>query len=162
MNYKLKAELPKRKNPRLKDFDYSQPYAYFLTICSRNKENLFCNPDLNFEMLNCLKLEKMEKGIAIYAYCLMPDHLHLLISPLESTFNVSKFIGGFKSKTTRLAWKYGLKGRIWQDRFYDHIVRRIETLRKTCEYILNNPVRKGLVEKSEDYQFSGLIDSIYI
>lgn len=71
-----KTELPKMKNPRLKDFDYSQPYVYFLTICSKNKEKIFCNPDLNSEILNCLKQEKIEKGIAIYSYCLMSNHIH--------------------------------------------------------------------------------------
>ncbi|MDP2961093.1 MAG: transposase [candidate division Zixibacteria bacterium] len=110
------TELPKRKNPRLKDFDYSQPYVYFLTICSKDKEKLFCNPGLNSEILNCLKQEKIEKRMEIYAYCLMPDHIHLLISPLESGVNVSKFIGSFKSKTTKIAWKHRLKGQIWQGR----------------------------------------------
>jgi len=157
-----KTELPKRKNPRLRDFDYSQPYAYFLTICTRNKENFFSEPTLNLEIINCLKQERIEKEIAIYAYCLMPDHIHLLISPLEKGVNVSKFIGGFKSKTTRIAWKHGLKDQVWQGRFYDHIVRRVESLKDTCEYILNNPVRKGLVTKWGDYQFSGMIDPIYM
>jgi len=124
--------------------------------------NVFCNHDLNSEIVNCLKQERIEKGIAIYAYCLMPDHLHLLISPLERGVNVSKFIGAFKSKTTKIAWKYELKGKLWQQRFYDHIVRKVESLKETCEYILNNPVRKGLVENRGDYEFSGIIDSIYM
>ncbi len=157
-----KAELPKRKNPRLKDFDYSQPYVYFLTICLKNKEKIFYNPDLNSEILNCLKQEKIKKGIAIYSYCLMPNHIHLLISPLESGVNISKFVGSFKSKATKIAWKHGLKGQIWQGRFYDHVVRKVEDLKDTCEYILNNPVRKGLVPKWEDYQFNGMLDPIYM
>lgn len=160
MNCKMKTELHNRKNPRLKGFDYSQLYAYFLTICSRGKEKLFCNPKLNSEILNCLRQEKIEKGMVIYAYCLMPDHLHLLISPLKSGINISKFVGNFKSKTTRIAWKHGLKGKLWQGRFYDHIIRKTESLKKTGEYILNNPVRKGLVAKWEDYQFSGVMDPI--
>ena len=162
MNCELKTLLIKRKNPRMKDFNYSQPYVYFLTICSRSKENLFSDPNLNSEILNCLKQERIEKGMAVYAYCLMPDHLHLLISPLEGGVNVSKFIGGFKSKSTRIAWKHGLKGKVWQDRFYDHIIRKVENLKETCEYILNNPVRKGLIEKREDFQFSGMIELIYV
>ena len=157
-----KTELPKRRNPRLKDFDYSKPYAYFLTICTRDKEDFFIDHKLNYEILNCLKQERIKKGISIYAYCLMPDHIHLLISPLESGVNISDFIGSFKSKTSRIAWKHGLKGKVWQGRFYDHVERKIESLKNTCEYILNNPVRKGLVEKWEDYQFSGIIDPIYI
>ena len=157
-----KTELPKRKNPRLRDFDYSQPYAYFLTICTRDKENIFDSLTLNFEIIDCLKHEKIEKGIAIYSYCLMPDHIHLLISPLESGVNISDFIGSFKSKTSRIAWKHGLRGKVWQGRFYDHVVRKIENLKDTCEYILNNPIRKGLVEKWEDYQFCGIMDPIYM
>jgi putative transposase len=156
MNNKLRQ----RKNPRLKDFDYSQPYAYFVTICSNEKIKIFTNERLNFEIIRCLKYEKERTGMKVFVYCLMPDHLHMLISPLESALNISKFIGGFKSKTTRIGWEYGIRRKMWQGRFHDHIVRPNETLNDISEYILNNPVRKRIVKNWDEYKFCGLLDPV--
>jgi REP element-mobilizing transposase RayT len=89
----------------------------------------------------------------------MPNHLHLLLSPGTSKKNVSDFIGGFKSKSTRLEWKNETT-KLWQGRFYDHILRRDENLREVVIYILNNPVRKKLVTNWEEYEFCRFLDEI--
>ncbi len=151
--------LPKRKTPRLKDFDYSLPYVYFVTICAKNKNRFFTEKEFNKKILDCLVAEKNKTKVNVYVYCLMPDHLHLLISPANSGISISRFIGGFKSKTTRLGWEKGIK-KLWQERFYDHILRRNEDIEEIAQYILNNPVRKGMVESYEDYEFCGLLDEI--
>ncbi len=151
--------LQKRKNPRLKGFDYSLPYAYFITICSKDKINFFTDPVFNKNVIECLISEKIRNNLLVYAYCLMPDHLHLLVSPDDSRISVSRFIGGFKSKSTRLAWERGID-KLWQNRFYDHILRKREDLNETAQYILNNPIRKGMVQAYKEYEFSGIIDEI--
>ncbi len=66
----------------------------------------------------------------------------------------------FKSYTTRLAWQKGHPGALWQRSYYDHIARREEDVLAICEYILANPVRKGLVEDVGLWPFSGLIDPL--
>jgi len=88
----------------------------------------------------------------------MPDHLHLLLSPPGNDLSISQFIGGFKSKSTRIAWGYGIRGKLWQGRFYDHILRKKEKMKVVGEYILNNPVRKGIVDDWRKYQYCGIID----
>ena len=64
----------------------------------------------------------------------------------------------FKSYTTRIAWSCGWKGRLWARSFYERVVRSESEFRETCQYILGNPVRAGLVEKTEDYALAGVID----
>ncbi len=93
-------------------------------------------------------------GVSLYAYCLMPDHLHLLASPSGGTSLVS-FVQAIKSKSTRLAWQHGYSGVIWQQRFYDHFLRQDEDIRQAATYILNNPVRKGIVGDRRDYPYCG-------
>ena len=137
----MEKELAKRKTSRLKDFNYSALRAYFITICSFNKQQYFTNDAFNQAIVNCLKEEKKRTDCLVYVYCLMPDHLHLLLSPPGEGLSVSQFIGGFKSKTTRIAWGYGIQGKLWQGRFYDHILRKKEKMAVIGEYILNNPVR---------------------
>jgi len=82
----------------------------------------------------------------------MPDHLHLLISPRGT--NLSEVLSAWKSYTGHLLRKDGLVGSCWQRGFYDHALREEEDVQRAAEYIVNNPVRKGLVEKWRDYPFS--------
>ena len=64
-------------------------------------------------------------------------------------------MGAFKSFTTRQNWGLGYQGPLWQARYYDHIVRRRDDGKRIAQYILENPVRKGLVEEVEAYPWSG-------
>ena len=91
----------------------------------------------------------------VYAYCFMPDHVHLLLAPTEGGHDPISFIQRYKSKSTRTYWETGGKGKLWQRGFYDHVLRKDEDIKKITRYILENPVRKGLVDDYRTYQFSG-------
>jgi putative transposase len=149
----------KRKRIRLKDFDYASIRPYHITICSRNKEAIFIKNKLNQSVIDCLMEEKRKTGFEIFVYCLMQNHLHLLLAPSGKETSVSQFIGAFKSKATRIAWECGVSGKLWQARFYDRVVRKKEDLKAIGQYILENPVRKGLSAKWQDYKYLGLVDS---
>jgi putative transposase len=151
-------ELVERKNPRLKDHNYADLQAYFITICSFDRKQYFANDALNQAVINCLKEEKTRTGFLVYVYCLMPDHMHLLLSPPGDGLSVSRFIGGFKSKATRLAWEFGIEGKLWQTKFYDHVLRKKEKMSIVGEYILNNPIRKDLASDWRKYPHCGIID----
>jgi putative transposase len=159
----MKNKLPKRKPTRLKEFDYASLNAvFFLTACALSNREVFKDPNFAFQSIDYIKSESIRLGNAIYVFCLMPDHLHILLSPLESGIPVTQYMSGLISKITHLSWKYGYSGKLMQRSFYDHVVRKEEDLRQIAEYILNNPVRKGLVEKWEDYPFCGLLDPLPI
>jgi REP element-mobilizing transposase RayT len=145
---------------RLGEFDYSSPFVYFLTLCSLRGEDVFTNSKLANEIIDCLKTCKKKLGYELYVYCLMPDHLHILISPRDTGTSISDFIKSFKSLTTRIYWKFSDKGKLWQRGFYDHIVRKEEDLVEITKYILNNPVRKGLVEVDQEYPYVARIDDL--
>jgi len=74
--------------------------------------------------------------------------------------SIIDFVNQFKGKSTTIAWKYGIKRNLWQKRCYDHILRTNEDVRKSGEYILNNPVRRGLVEDWHEYPYCGYLDEI--
>ncbi|MFH1386486.1 MAG: transposase [bacterium] len=158
-NSLTKKERSERKRIRLKGFDYASPRPYLITICANNKEALFVDDKLNQLIIDCLLSEKGKANFKLYVYCLMPNHCHLLLAPSTEKISISRFIGAFKSKTTRIAWSFGLSGKIWQERFHDRIVRKRESLKTIGQYILDNPVRKGLAQKWQDYNYLGLIDS---
>jgi len=82
----------------------------------------------------------------------MPDHIHLLLAPISE--NLIDLIGKWKSYTTHLIWRKGYKGKVWQRSFYDHASREEEDIIKVANYIVGNPVRKGLVQDSRNYPYS--------
>jgi hypothetical protein len=65
----------------------------------------------------------------------------------------------YKGLSTRIAWRFGCTGRLWQPRWYDAVVR-LRAVDDVAEYIMNNPVRAGLVACADDYRWSDLIDSV--
>ncbi len=86
------------------------------------------------------------------AVCVMPDHVHLLLAPTLE--NLVDLVGKWKSYSTHLMRGKGVTGKVWQRSFFDHAVRKDEDLVKVAEYIVCNPVRKGLVQDWRHYPYS--------
>jgi hypothetical protein len=79
-------------------------------------------------------------------------------SPLRDeagwTFALSEILRAIKGTAARsVNQQAGRTGPVWQDESFDHVLRGDESLEETIDYIRQNPVRKGLVERPEDYQW---------
>ena len=144
MNQRLAPELYTRAN-----------HVYFMTIRAYNNQSPFAVHGLNTLVLDVLREEQERQNCAVFTYSLMPDHLHFLISPKMEVVSVLKFTDRYKGKTTNRGWAAGWRGKLWQPRYYDHIVRAEEDLYAIAQYILDNAVRKGLVARPEDWPWSG-------
>ncbi len=143
----------RRQNIRLSKELYENPQQIFsLTICTHNRRTHFLNELWANTILGSLNTGTIDKETERYAWCLMPDHLHLLISPREG--NLIKIIGQWKRFTGHLLGKAGLDEPCWQRGFYDHALRKEEDIEKVASYIVNNPVRKGLVDQWQNYPYS--------
>jgi REP element-mobilizing transposase RayT len=141
---------------RLRSFDYANPDAiYFVTVCVQGRQPVFASPAHAQVILDCLDWLRANRGVVVYALCLMPDHLHLLARPGRSLGDVIRML---KTYTTRQVKELGRPGKLWQDDYYDHIVRKHEDAAGIAQYILQNPVRKGLVDSAEGYPWSALPD----
>ena len=146
------------RSNRLPNYDYSKDRPIHVTICTDNKENIF-GSEVNAETVvhELLKTAKDLK-FRILCYCLMSDHLHVIVSPGESNVSLSKFLNIFKGRTTAVFKEKNDFKKIWQRSGFDHVIRTEEDLRAIIEYIMNNPVRKGIVEKVDDYPYSESFD----
>ena len=96
------------------------------------------------------------KTIHLHAVVVMPDHVHLLFTALRDaegwTFALPEILRAIKETSGRSINNLcGSSGPVWQDESFDYVLRGNESLRETVEYIRQNPVRKGLVTKAEDY-----------
>jgi len=95
--------------------------------------------------------EKFE--FTLYVYCFMPDHLHLLLSGQEHS-NLKDFMRDFKQKSAYI-FRKKTGEMLWQRSYYEHVLRRDESVEEVTRYILNNPVRAGLVQDFRQYPYSG-------
>jgi len=129
--------------------------VYFITVRAYHNLSPFVRDDLNQIVLDVLREEGERQNCAVFTFCLMPDHLHFLASPRQNGISILTFTDQFKGKTTNCSWSVGWLGKLWQPRYFDHIVRGEEDLSAIDAYILNNPVRKGLVERFEDWRWCG-------
>ena len=127
--------------------------AYFLTLCTHDRISYFRPRRIARWLLECLQQTASQKSFTVLAYCLMPDHLHLLLQGDSASSDLLSFVRTFKHKTT-FHFRAKTGQTLWQISFFDHILRTAEDLSKTAEYILLNPVRAGLVQRAEDYPYS--------
>lgn len=143
----------RRKNNRLDLQLYKGIRAYFITICTKDQKKVFVDLKIVKEQIKILNFCCEKAGFSVWAYCFMPDHLHLLLMAEENS-DLIKFV-----RTYKQLGGYGYKkvtGKaLWQKSFYDHILRREENVTQAIRYILENPVRKGIVEYFVDYPYSG-------
>lgn len=140
----------KRKSNRLKLGNYKTLHIYYLTLNCNERNRYFTDGRFIEDCLNELKKLTEKFHSKIWAYCFMPDHLHLLLE----TEGCLKFMKSFKQITGYSFRQQGGQN-LWQKSFYDHVLRKEEDLLGTIKYILNNSVRIGLVEDYLDYPFSG-------
>lgn len=147
----------KSRSLRLKNFDYASPgVVYHLIIGANQKRSIFIKSSINRRIIDTLKKSTDINGYRLIAYCLMPDHLHMLVQARENPKDLSEFVRKFKSFCS-VATPVATQSKLWQRGFYEHILRREENIADVTEYILNNPARKGLVQEKDQYEWCELI-----
>src|SRR5579863_674936 len=125
----------------------------FVTFCTLRTLEL--SPDARtLALQHCL--HDHGKTIQLHAAVIMPNHAHLLFTALRDadgwTFALPEILRAIEGSSARGINKLtGRSGPVWQDESFDHVLRGNESLRETIDYIRQNPVRKGLVQKPEDY-----------
>lgn len=154
-----------RKNIRLANYDYSSNGLYFITVCAKNRihyfseiteDPSFVGADIIRPIIKLTNIRKIldfsindvknhYENISVIKYCIMPDHVHLIISIMNDILSadggrmisaptVSTVIGSLKrfvSKETGIS--------LWQKSFHDHIIRNEKEFLEICSYIDNNP-----------------------
>ena len=150
-----------RKRIRLEGYDYSTPGAYFVTICTLNRENILWDEvGADIVRLDSLPLSYAGKlvekavlqmpdyynNISVDKYVIMPDHVHLLVTITGSDSRVvsapttlSKAVGSMKRWVSK---QFGRS--IWQKSFFEHSIRNQHDYDDVYTYIENNPLKYSL------------------
>jgi putative transposase len=127
-------------------------FAYFVSTQTAGRRSLF-RVDRWAQLMVSTLNHYVATGYYLHAFVVMPDHLHLLITPSESVEKSMQLIkGGFSFRAKReLEWH----GEIWQPGFTDHRIRDEEDWKRHLDYIRKNPVDANLVEDVVLYEFIG-------
>lgn len=152
--------------------------AHFITITVINWIDLFTRNSLRNIIINSLSYCREQKGLEIYAWCLMSSHLHMICKAPDNGV-LSDIIRDFKTHTSkeiirtivnepesRREWlleafskacehlKRDQKFKVWQNGYHAIEIRTYSFFESKLDYIHQNPVKDGLVEFPEDYVFS--------
>ncbi|MBQ7255256.1 MAG: transposase [Oscillospiraceae bacterium] len=164
------TDLPIRRHPRLKSYDYSQNGAYFVTFCTAGKEKILSKIRVGRDALIPPRVELTEIGavvaqaigktkaayptVQLASSVIMPNHVHLLLTfdhpdggMRASRPTLAMVVRAIKTSVTRQ-----IGHSIWQDSFYEHVIRNEEDFLNTMAYIQNNPA-KWILQKKENSDF---------
>ena len=126
---------------------------YHVMLRGINQQQIFADVEDYKYMLETIREYKESTGVGIYAYCLMGNHLHLLIK--ENKIELSQFI---KRVGTKFVYWYNLKykrtGHLFQDRFKSEAVENNKYFITVIRYIHQNPRKAGIVQNLSDYPYS--------
>ena len=124
------------------------------TLCLESRHELFRDVKVVEEFKKRLIKSLETNHCKDWVYIFMPDHFHVVLEGMNEEADLLKAVVGFK-QATGYWMRINLRGYRWQKSYYDHILRSEDDLKTQISYILENPVRKGLVNKWQDYPFSG-------
>jgi REP element-mobilizing transposase RayT len=146
------AERPRRLGVIFEQ--YAAP-LWFVTFNTHQRERLLATTAVHDAFIR-FSTEARNRGITVGRYVFMPDHVHLFVSG-PPTFHLSRWIRLLKLS---LSAAVPQPTPHWQEGFFDHLVRQRESYRQKWDYVLENPVRAGLVAQAEDWPFQGEINPL--
>ena len=139
---------------RLADFPYVGKHHYSLRFATRARRRAFESAGVARATIVQIQQTCGEENFAILAHCVMPDHVHLVLEGCERS-DLRRCVKLTKQRVEYAARRqFGIQG-LWQVGYYERILRSRHALETVVRYVLDNPVRAGLVKKAEDYPFSG-------
>ncbi len=159
----MESKLPRRKQNRLKHYDYSSVGAYFLTICSKERQNIFGKIEVSATVgediilpqdlvkltpvgeivkTSILSIPLHYSHVKLLHFVIMPNHIHLLLhieacdGRIISSPTIQTIVGQMKRYASKCAGED-----IWQKSFHDHVVRNPHDYDRIAKYIYENPLR---------------------
>ncbi len=169
MEMDIKKGFPKRKDIRLKNYDYSSPGAYFVTICTEKRKNLFWGDTFDAEAFswrsvgaNCVRPQnlplsnigkivseeleiwnKTYDAVSLHSYVIMPDHIHIMVVISADEYGRPQVAPTIERMVKQfkgaVTKKIGYP--IWQKSFIEHIIRNTQDYETITNYIYEDPIR---------------------
>lgn len=128
--------------------------TFFVTFCTSAKRQILQSDRMRSLLLEVLMSYRSEHRYALHEFVFMSDHVHLLLT-VDHDITIEKAVGLIKGKFSyRAGRELNWKGAVWEKGFSDHRVRDSEQYAGYVEYIHQNPVKAGMVNHPEQYEWS--------
>ena len=147
-----------RRPPRLGRIFATSP-VYFVTFCTHERQRFLAKHEVHAAFVLFAKRAEETYNVAVGRYVIMPDHVHLFVRG-DYNFRLGPWIGVLKQALAKAATLSRAKGQIWEEGFFDHVLRSNESYSQKWNYVRENAVRAGLVKSPADWPYQGEI--VYI
>ena len=130
-------------------------YPHHVTQRGNRRQKTFFHTQDYLEYLELIAAAKPKAGCDIWAYCLMPNHVHFVIVPQYENSLALLFKEAHRRYTRRINFREKWRGHLWQERFHSFVMDELH-LNATVRYVELNPVSAGLCENAEDWRWSSI------
>lgn len=130
-------------------------YPHHVTQRGIRKLQTFFNTDDYRVYLKLISQTKDDAGVVIWAYCLMPNHVHIVLVPRAADSLARLFRLAHRQYTRHINFRYGWRGHLWQERFHS-VVMDERHLIAAVRYTELNPVKAALCERPQDWPWSSV------
>lgn len=136
---------------------------YFITTRTFKRRAILASKEVANILVDEWQDALERHGWAIGRYVIMPDHVHLFSRAELGAKVLPGFVQRSKEwSSKRIAHQLELSGNVWQEEFFDHVLRSSESYSQKWDYVKENPVRAGLVNNSDDWPWKGEIESLML
>jgi putative transposase len=137
--------------------DYGEPVTYAVTFNTKGRAPHFEDPAFAALVLSIIIRARLEICFYVYGYCIMPDHVHLMLQP-QGKVPLPRIVGAIKGPMTAAFRKVRPGVSLWQRGYVDNIINNEREFEEVLKYIISNPIKEGLSEEEFEYPFSGVLD----
>ena len=133
---------------------------YFITVCAFDRRSVLVSREAHEILRGEWETARQRYGWLVGRYVVMPDHVHFFCAERAegAQHRLSRFVGQWKEWTAKeLCQAKAIRPPIWQERFFDHLLRTDESYAEKWNYVRENPVRAGLVKAWDEWPWQGAI-----
>jgi len=130
--------------------------VWFVTFCTHDRRKWLASDQVHRAFRRFADRALEDFNVAVGPYIIMPDHVHLFVCG-DSKFVLAPWIAALKQTLAKAAHRSRSDGQIWQEGFFDHLLRNDESMGQKWNYIRENALRAGLVNRAEDWPYQGEI-----
>lgn len=140
-----------RRPPRLDRLFDTSP-LYFVTFCTHLRKPYLARDEVHAAFVAYSERAQREFNTAVGRYVIMPDHVHLFVRGSQG-FTLGPWVGHLKQALAKAAKLSRAMTQLWEEGFFDHVLRSDESYAEKWDYVRENPVRAGLVKSAEDWPY---------
>ena len=145
-----------RRPPRLEGVFPDIAPIYFVTFNAYKRKPFLMHNEIHAAFLSyCAKAS--EHSVTVGRYVIMPSHVHLFVLMPRHGLSLAQWIRQLRVAMGKAMTPLGIPQPLWQQGFFDHLLRKADSYAEKWEYVRQNPVRAGLVKRVEDWPYQGEI-----